>query len=150
MPAVIRSGLKKALLSAIFTATQDDTLKDVLGSRVSITSLQDGLTAYQSWLMSQGDVLRGKFTLTSAGFGHSVGYCTSMIWRATNEEAIFELSQDFLDLFDWALATLAANGSPSANDATIFATMKGADELNATDRSMSDMTVLRYSGSRIP
>jgi hypothetical protein len=143
VPAQIRSGQKKALLSAIYNAVRDDSFKDVVGSLVSITSLQDGLLAYQAYLMSQGDAFRGKFSTASTGFGHSVQYSTALIWRATNEETLFELSQDFLDLFDDAVA---ANNS--ATDETLFEWMKAQDELNAPDRTLNDMTVIRYQGSR--
>ena len=144
--AEIRAQLKRAFLQSIADAVSAHTAKRDFpsGSRTDapVVTLLEGLKAFQR--MGFSSIKQGKLSVGSAGFGHDVSWAMPSSWRSFSQESVFEMAQEFRELYNSAILTLTLAGTPQPfNDESILAIMMDSDELQSCTSTQKDFTGLR-------
>ena len=68
-----------------------------------------------------------------------------MQWRSFGQEEVFGMAQEFREVYNDAIITLAGQGNSSPNDATILSVMMADDRLATVDSLQRDFTLLRWN-----
>src|SRR5436190_8763373 len=148
--AALKAELKRSFLQSIADAVEDGIAQQEMPSTVPgqqdapIVTLGAGLKAFQR--MGFEALKGGKLSLGSAGFNHEVKWAPPMHWRSFSQDEVFVMAQEFREVFNDAISTLADAGNSSPTDATILATMMADDRLQTVTSQQHDYSMLRRSG----
>ncbi len=144
----LKAELKRAFLQSIYDAVLSGTIQNDLTSgtdsdSIPITTLLQALQGFQR--LGFSNLKGGKTLFQTAGLGHEVRWALPMVWRAFSEDEVFSMAQEFREVYDEAVLTLALAGNNSPNDATILATMMAADRMQSISSTQRDFLLLRWN-----
>ncbi len=111
----------------------------------SSATLREALEAYQD--QSAGAVNTGRIILNTSGGGYSTSLEMSAQWKQLTQEQVTGLTEEYLNVYDDALAALAiSQPSDTSQDASILSTMLLDDRFRGVRSAMGDFTMLRAIG----
>ena len=144
--AALKAELKRAFLQSIYDAYKAETLlADLTGDTEgpSIVTFEDALKAFQHYCF--GNVKDGKTLFQTSGLGHETRWALPMVWRSFSEDEVFGMAQEFREVYDEAIVTLADAGNIHPNDSAILATMMANDKMQTVTSQQRDFTLLRWN-----
>jgi hypothetical protein len=144
--AALKAELKRAFLQSIYDAYKAETLlADLTGDTdgPAIVTFEDALKAFQHYCF--GNVKDGKTLFHTAGLGHETRWALPMQWRSFSEDEVFSMGQEFREVHNEAIVTLADAGNIHPNDSAILSTMMANDRMQTVTDTQRDFTLLRWS-----
>ena len=144
----IKSATKRAFLQSLFDAIANNTATVDLASGsqavdAAVITLLDALKAFQR--MGFNALKNGRLSLGSSGLGHDVRWAPPMQWRSFGQEEVFGMAQEFREVYNDAIITLAGQGNSSPNDATILSVMMSDDRMQTVTSLQRDFVLLRWN-----
>lgn len=135
MAARITAGKKRAYLRQL--AREADA---------NAVPLRDMLYSFQEQCLST--VRTGQIVVSTSGGGFSTALKIPGSISQLNEEELLDLSEDLIQTYETALATLAASNPAvtSPTDAQMLSTMLDSDNLATVRQMQHDITLIRYPG----
>lgn len=133
--ATLTAQKKRGFLGAIYRAQQK------LGGA---QTLREALEAYQDARFSP--VQSGRLLVGSSGAGHAASFRVPGIQHELTEEAVFDLSQELLEIYDSAVSVLVTAGTASPTDPQIYTGMLADDRMQTIRDFMGDYTATRLPG----
>ena len=128
--AQVRGQLKRAILNSLYRQ-----------ATVSVTLISI-LQAYQDALVV--GVKGGKIVEATSQAGHSTKFRTPNPGEHFRPEDMGEMTQEFLEVYADAVATLKAQGNNTPTDTQIVTQMLGDDRLQSITVTRRDYSILRY------
>jgi hypothetical protein len=127
--------IKRGFLNALY-----------IQSKAASTPLQDAL---EQLLLTGFDAVKsGRLVVSHAGSGKVVTFQMPPIGKQFTQEAVFELSQELLEVYADACVTLGISSDEeedTANDPNVFATMLNDDRLQSVTDVYRDFTSLGWA-----
>jgi hypothetical protein len=121
----------------------------VAGAAPSGIPVVDALMGFQTSIASS-NLLKGRILISTSGSGQSGSFEIGLPGKEFTQDNIFALSEQLIEIYEFALASSSANGSPltddgtAANSAAIMAVMREDDRLQSVNRKGADMTLLGF------
>ena len=144
--AALKAELKRSFLQSIYDAYKAETLlADLTGDTEgpSIVTFEDALKAFQHYCF--GNVKDGKTLFQTSGLGHETRWALPMVWRSFSEDEVFGMAQEFREVYDEAVTTLADSGNIHPNDSAILAMMMANDKMQTVTSTGLDVSLLRWN-----
>ncbi len=144
--AALKAELKRSFLQSLYDAYKAETLlADLTGDTEgpAIVTFEDALKAFQHYCF--GNVKDGKTLFQTSGLGHETRWTSPMVWRAFSEDEVFGMAQEFREVYNDAIITLAGQGNSSPNDATLLSVMMSDDRMQTVTSLQRDFVLLRWN-----
>jgi hypothetical protein len=139
----IQSAIKRGFLRQLYAQCADSTVY-----------LQDALLAFQASIFTPS-FKTGRVVVNTSGGGQSASFNVPQLGGQFSQEQVFALSEELLEVYDTAVATLAAatpGFNPQADDTTsepaVFNTMLEDDRLQGVRVMHGDFTAIRLPVTR--
>ena len=128
--AVLQAEIKRGFLRSLARSATKSAVK-----------LSDALAAFQDngFLALQS----GRLLVGSSGGGYSSSFAFPAIGQQFQQDQVFALSEEFLQIYGDVLISLSANGNPSPGDDVILNAMLADDRMQAVKEMQGDYWLLR-------